>query len=737
MSTNLVSIDSLPQELSNDEAMELVYREELDKIEDKLRQGLSVLVECDKQLTLFMYKAIRSRLKRRSADEQLRCRLISGHVVQDEGSAVGAMQTRMQRILNELQECIFSGITNQILVLPHLDVLTTTTRSSLNLETREAAALLYENPESVFLGFKDPSFELPKVIENVFAVRYSLIGIPRNKLPCVILQREARKFGVAEFNPYRLYKYVSGLNAIRFRQIMAHFSNRVDYDPATPESVEEIYHDIRQMTLVSDLDIPKVDLDEDIGGYGKVKDQIKTEILELLKIKEESTDPETIQRIEEIVPKGMIFYGPPGTGKTFFAKAIATALDATINIVSGPELKSKWVGESEENLRRVFSQARKSAPSIIVFDELDSFAAARGTYTGSGVEHSMVNQLLTEMDGFRKEELVFIVGTTNFMESLDPALLRPGRFELSIKIPFPNPEDRKEIFKVYKDKFNLDVSEEVTDYLVQKTGGFVDERRSSRFTGDHIYAIARALKREELRQGDGQLEVTEEEVNKAISVRRKKPVKLKAKEERTIAIHEAGHAICAYVLPNSPKIEKITIATGEEDALGYVMRSVRENKYVTTQSELLDDICVLLGGRVAESKIIGEISIGSYDDLQRASELSRMMVEELGMGKQLGLRTYTNNEQHVVELGAKRRPISDGLAARIDEEINQILDEQLKIAEGLVDQYRAELDKMVELLMEKKTLGPEDVKEIFGGRNFKNSSSEDEEDKASDDKDAS
>src|SRR5437868_2907765 len=139
---------------------------------------------------------------------------------------------------------------------------------------------------------------------------------------------------------------------------------------------------------------------------------------------------------QKIIPRGMIFWGPPGTGKTLFAKAMATALGAAVTVVSGPELKSRWVGESEERMRQVFVRARQSAPAIIIFDELDSFASARGTYVGSGVEHSMVNQLLTEMDGFRSDELVFVVGTTNLVESLDPALLRPGRFELHLCVPY-------------------------------------------------------------------------------------------------------------------------------------------------------------------------------------------------------------------------------------------------------------------------------------------------------------
>ena len=382
------------------------------------------------------------------------------------------MQTMMQRQLSQLQDAVFSGDNDQVLVMPHLDVLATTTQSGLSAETREAAAMLYENPDAVYLAFKDPSFELPKVIENLFTVRHSMMGIPRDRLRHLVLQREARKLGVHEFNPYSLYKYFSGLNAIRCRQILGHFTECVDFDPANPDSAESIYQEIRQMTLVGGAELPRVDLQKDIGGYDDVKKQIHQDILELLRQKESSQDAKLIEHVEQIVPKGIILHGPPGTGKTFFAKAIATALDATITIVSGPELKSRWVGQSEENLRRVFAQARKSAPAIIVFDELDSFAAARGTFSGSGVEHSMVNQMLTEMDGFRKEELVFVVGTTNFVESLDPALMRPGRFELAIHIPYPHAHDRRQILDIYRTKFGLELPDDVLDYLVSKTGGY-------------------------------------------------------------------------------------------------------------------------------------------------------------------------------------------------------------------------------------------------------------------------
>lgn len=722
-------IDSLPTQLSYDEAVEAAYREDLDWIEEKLRARLSVLIECDKQLSNYIYKALRKRFK---ASGGPRLRLLSGHPrTPDPDSPVPSNSTLTQRLLGELRDAIYGARADGVLAITHLDILTTTTRSSLNVETREAAAIMYENPDLVFLGFTDPGFEIPAVIEKVFTVKIGLIGIGRDKLPQLILQREARKFGVETFNPYKLYKYVSGLNAVRARQILAQLESRIDFDPAVPGSVDAIYRDIRKLTLVGDLEVPHVDLDKDIGGYDKVKEKIKTEILQLLMMKEKSTSSEEIRSIEEIVPKGMIFQGPPGTGKTFFAKAIATALNATVSIVSGPELKSKWVGESEENLRRVFAQARKSAPAIIIFDELDSFASARGTYTGSGVEHSMVNQMLTEMDGFRKEELVFVVGTTNFADSLDPALLRPGRFELAIEIPYPDKKDRKAIVEIYSRKFGLTFDDEVTDHLVQRTQGFVDASKGVRYSGDHMYAIMRGLKREALRRGKRDMVVTTEDVDAVIGKRKRTRPLLQESERRTVAVHEAGHAILAYALPHCPTVERVTIASEEEDYLGYVMHAMSQNQHVTTRSEMLDSICVALGGREAENMIIGDVSSGCWNDLQQATGIASMMVEQLGMSEKMGVRAYRQDQRDGGQVVLKRRDIAESTAAQVDIAIRELVDDQRARCIETLTKYRAEFDELVEVLLEKKTIGVDEMKEIFGGRTFKvNEPKKDEDDSA-------
>jgi cell division protease FtsH len=717
MSSGLVPLSQLPLELTHQQAVEVTYQDDLDWVEEKLDRRMSTMIECDKQLVLYLYRALRRRLKARGSS--LNLRLIGGPDPESGGNIVG-------HTVKQMTEAIFSGESDLCLVVPHLDVVVTTTKSGLSDRAREVVAMIYENPEICLLAFKDPSFDLPKAVADVFTAKRQIAGVPRDRLPRIILQREARKFGVEDFNPFRLYKYVSGLNAVRFRQILEPLSDRLDFNPDDPSQTDRIYREIREMTLVGEMDLPSVDLERDIGGYKEVKERIRKEILNLLLYKEKLTDPKAIREVEEIVPKGMLFVGPPGTGKTFFAKAMATALDATVLIVSGPELKSKWVGESESNLRQIFSRARKSAPAIIVFDEIDSFATVRGTYGGSGVEHSMVNQLLTEMDGFRKDELIFVVGTTNFPESLDQALLRPGRFELHIEIPYPTDEDRKIILEIYRKKFSLNLSDELIQFLVQKTAGFVDESSGIKFSGDHLYAIARGLKREEIRRlealrqdkqpiPEGGIVLSKEDCLQALAKKSKGNVQFKAAEERTIAIHEAGHAILAHFCPSASPIERVTIATGDEDTLGYVLRGARENRYVVTRSELLDDICVLLGGRVAEEICIGDISMGCHNDLQKATEIARVIVEELGMTAEGGVRSYMP-PPGVAHVRGQRPALSEEASKALDGAIRRVLDEQLERAQVLMKAHKEPFDHLVGVLIEKKTLYRKDVEQILGPR---------------------
>jgi cell division protease FtsH len=705
----IISEKELAQELTPEQAVEAAYAPELAEVASRLQRGLPCLIECDKELAPFLYLNIRNRLRAHN----LRCLYLDGRPRADEQP--GAMPMGMMgTMIAQLREAVRGAVERRVVVLPHLDLLTTS-QGGLTAEAREVIPLLYENPELVWLGFKDPSFPLPRVIESLFPHRISLLGISRNRLRHLITQRESRKFG-REFNPWQLYKHVSGVNAVRLRRLLATLEGE-DY-PADPRRA---YRQLRQATLTGALEVPNVDLDKDVGGSATVKKQLRSEIIDVLSRRDRMLDVDEINRIEELIPRGMIFWGPPGTGKTLFAKGMAASLGAAITIVSGPELKSKWVGESESNLREIFHRARQSAPSIIVFDELDSFASARGTYTGSGVEHSMVNQLLTEMDGFRKEELVFVIGTTNFVEILDPALLRPGRFEFHLHIPYPDNDDRREILKIYDKKMKLQMSEEALEYAVRRTGHGYTTPTGTPFSGDHLNALCRALARLRIR-ADRSDASTPGDVEKALTEWIDRP-KLTTLEERVLATHEAGHAVVSLFCPHAPAIERITIESENPWAFGYVSHQDPAHRFIQTRNFYLDAICVALGAREAESLLLDDLSMGAVQDLQTATTIARDLVEVHGMGgPEVGVARYRDDQD-----GHRRRhDLSEAHKEAIDRAIHEILETERQRATQILRDNKSMLEMLRDLLLEKKTLDAKTLKEFIGPTAEKNGEAEEQ-----------
>jgi cell division protease FtsH len=694
--TVFVPETELPQELTVEQAVEAAYAQTLADVASDLARGLPVLIECDKDLAPYAFVNLRNRLKQ----QNLRCLYLDGRPREGQQQEVACGLVAM--MIAQLRDAVRGAVEKRVVVLPHLDLLTTS-QGGLTAEAREVIPLLYENPELVWLGFKDPSFALPRVIEGLFPHRYSLLGVPRPRLKHLITQKESRKFG-RQFNPWALYKYVSGMNAARLRKLLATLEGE-DY-PADPRRA---FQQIRHATSGGQLEVPTIDLDRDLGGYAKVKQRLRAEILDVLAHKDERTDPEEIARLESLIPRGMIFWGPPGTGKTLFAKAMATAIGAAITVVSGPELKSRWVGESEENLRQIFHRARQSAPAIIVFDELDSFASARGTYTGSGVEHSMVNQLLTEMDGFHSDELVFVVGTTNFVEILDPALLRPGRFEFQLHIPYPESDDRREILRIYNDKMRLAMGDDALEFAIRRTGEFVEGAApGTRFSGDHINALCRALARIRLRE-QVQRPATADDIDRALTEWLERP-KMTPKEEQVVATHEAGHAVCALFCPHSPPIERISIRADMAGALGFVRYQDPTHRYVVTRGELLDDLCVLLGGREAEQLLLGDLSIGCAGDLRRATDIARALVEEFGMGGDavgLGQCSTASGERD------RPRQYSPAQLEAIDRGVREILQTAQQRSAAILLENRPLIETLRAMLIEHKVI---DGKSLAGIR---------------------
>lgn len=688
-----VSIGSLPNILRVEDAVEAACADDITFIEERLRRGTSVVVECDKELSLFLYLAVRGRLRR--AKDSPKLVVVDGRPSTDpEAPPRGALP----RMLEQLTEAIRGAVDRTVIVLLHLDVLTTT-HTGLTVEAREAIPLLYENPEALLLGFRDPSFEVPKVIKGVFGAKREITGIPREALAKLITQREARAIDAEDFDPFGLYPYVSGLNPVRCRRLLSELASRREATVGKSLATE-VYQELRRQTVSEDVELPDVKLEEDIGGYTEVKTRLREELIELVQRKEAMTAAGDITALEGLLPRGVIFYGPPGTGKTYFAKAIATALNASVIVVSGPELKSKWVGESEENLRRVFRQARQSAPAVVIFDEIDAFAHQRGSYTGSGVEHSMVNQLLTEMDGFRRNEMIFVVGTTNYLESLDGALMRPGRFEFLIEIPAPSADDRRAIVEIYDRRFSLGFTDALTDHLVRRTEGWADRSKGIPFTGDHLHSVCRALKRQSLRTG--QAGFTTDDIDKALQRKTHRPVKLSPEEEKVIAIHEAGHALVAMLLPKATAPEKICIAQDQEGALGYVLRAARSRPYTTTEDEMRADICVGLGGTTAERLVLGEVSVGAYQDLQQANAIARAMVEAYGMSPSLGHRVTLEDE--LERMSSSGAALGEARRTKIDTAIEVILSEERTRAEAILSENLHLHHALYTLLIEKKVL---------------------------------
>ncbi len=436
---------------------------------------------------------------------------------------------------------------------------------------------------------------------------------------------------------------------------------------------------------------------EDIGGYDEVKDKLRTEILETLDLAK-NIPKEKRRQVEHMVPKGVIFEGPPGTGKTMFAKALARELHATVSVVNGPELKSMWHGESERRVREIFAEARRNAPSVLVFDEIDSIAGKREAAT-FGVDRSMVNQLLTEMDGFGSNELVFVVATTNFAASLDQALRRPGRFEYVLHIGYPDEKARTAIFELYNRKYELGLDSKLLEHLVFRTSGWVDPTSGIRYSGDHLEAVCRALFRRRLREPDHVLTV--DDCDQAVAQRTKKPVKVTAGEEEVIATHEAGHAVVARHADGSIRVRKISIASEYDGSLGYVLHGEPEQRYVQDERMLRAQIVCLMGGRMAERLVLGRVASGGANDIEKATLIATHLVAQFGMDKEIGPRTVMHPMVHGHDAVGSASP---ELLAAVERRVGVMLAEAEVEAQRLLTENRAELDELRRELLEKKVI---------------------------------
>jgi cell division protease FtsH len=429
---------------------------------------------------------------------------------------------------------------------------------------------------------------------------------------------------------------------------------------------------------------------------------------ELEEIKEFLAEPAKFQALGAKIPTGVLLYGPPGTGKTLLARAVAGEAGVPFFSISGSDFVEMFVGVGASRVRDLFEQAKQSAPAIIFVDEIDAVGRQRGAGLGGGHDEreQTLNQLLVEMDGFDVSVGVILIAATNRPDVLDPALLRPGRFDRQIAVERPDLKGREQILQVHaKDK---PISKEVNLMDVA--------RRTPGFTGADLANVlneAALLTARENKQKIDRL-IMDEAIDRVIAGPQKKTRLMSEKEKLITAYHEGGHALVAAALPDSDPVHKITIMPRGR-ALGYTMVLPEEDKYSNTRNQMLDQLAYMLGGRAAEEMVFHDPTTGASNDIEKATQVAKAMVTQYGMNEKLGAIKYGSIGQDVF-LGRDlmhQKDYSEAIAAVIDEEIRTLIDNAHLEAYKILEVNRAVLDQLVVTLLEKETLNKEEVAEIF------------------------
>ncbi|MFA1542418.1 ATP-dependent zinc metalloprotease FtsH [Actinomadura monticuli] len=429
---------------------------------------------------------------------------------------------------------------------------------------------------------------------------------------------------------------------------------------------------------------------------------------ELEEIKDFLQNPAKFQSIGAKIPKGVLLYGPPGTGKTLLARAVAGEAGVPFYSISGSDFVEMFVGVGASRVRDLFEQAKTNAPSIIFIDEIDAVGRHRGAGLGGGHDEreQTLNQLLVEMDGFDVKGGVILIAATNRPDILDPALLRPGRFDRQVTVDRPDLEGRKGILRVHGrgKPFAQDVD---LDIIARRTPGFTGADLAN-----VINEAALLTARFDRKLID--MDTLEESIDRVMAGPERKTRVMSEKEKKIIAYHEGGHALVAHALPNSDPVHKVTILPRGR-ALGYTMTLPMEDKFLTTRSEMNDQLAMLLGGRTAEELVFHEPTTGAANDIEKASSIARNMVTEYGMSERLGARKFGSGQGEVFlgrDMGHER-DYSEDIASAIDDEVRRYIEAAHDTAWEILVEYRDVLDELVVNLMEKETLSKDMVLEIF------------------------
>lgn len=440
---------------------------------------------------------------------------------------------------------------------------------------------------------------------------------------------------------------------------------------------------------------------KDVAGADEAKQELE-EVVEFLK------HPKKYNDLGAKIPKGVLLYGPPGTGKTLLAKAVSGEAGVPFFSISGSDFVEMFVGVGASRVRDLFEQAKKSAPCIVFIDEIDAVGRQRGAGLGGGHDEreQTLNQLLVEMDGFGANEGIIMIAATNRPDILDPALLRPGRFDRQIVVDRPDIKGRQEILKVHiKGK---PISPEVELGVIA--------RRTPGFTGADLSNLVNEAALMAARKNKNKIDMPEmeEAAERVIMGPERRSRVISDKEKRLTAYHEGGHTLVGMLLDNTDPVHKVTIIPRGR-AGGYTLSLPKEDRYYATRSEMLDELKVLLGGRVAEALVLKEISSGASNDLQRATSLARQMICEYGMSPELGPMTFGHRQDQVFlgrDIG-RDKDYSEEVAAKIDKEIRKFIDEAYQKTESLLNENMDKLHLIADALIERETLEGEEIDQLM------------------------
>ena len=442
----------------------------------------------------------------------------------------------------------------------------------------------------------------------------------------------------------------------------------------------------------------------DVAGCEEAKEEV-AELVEFLR------DPSKFQKLGGRIPRGVLMVGNPGTGKTLLAKAIAGEAKVPFFSISGSDFVEMFVGVGAARVRDMFEQAKKHAPCIVFIDEIDAVGRQRGAGLGGGNDEreQTLNQLLVEMDGFETNSGVIVIAATNRPDVLDPALLRPGRFDRQVVVPLPDIRGREQILQVHMRKVPM-APDVKADVIARGTPGFSGADLANLVNEAALFA-ARANKRLV------DMEDFERAKDKIVMGAERRSIVMPEHERKNTAYHEAGHAVVAKLMPRTDPVHKVTIIPRGR-ALGVTMQLPEQDRYSMDRETILQNIAVLFGGRIAEEVFMGQMTTGASNDFERATDLARNMVTRWGMSDELGPMVYGENEGEVF-LGRSvtvHKNVSETTMQKVDSEIRRIVDQQYRLARRLIEEHRDKVETMARALLEWETLDSDQINDIMEGR---------------------